>query len=140
MCRFHCHLFVQYKYFTLSLSFPYVQSNDDLFFTKIKQSTILIHNANRQVRNTQYDRKINNLCWFDVSDILYSDGMRKLMYRVHAFLVVIRTRDHVAFNVNDVYVIFIGTFDSCYCCGFSIRLNENPNTDLILLGLVKLMQ
>jgi len=40
-----------------------MQSNDDLLFAKIKQSFILVHNANRQICNAPYDdRKVNDLC------------------------------------------------------------------------------
>jgi len=41
--------FVQYEYLTLSLTSSHMQFNGDLLFTKIEESTVLIHNASRQV-------------------------------------------------------------------------------------------
>jgi len=59
---FTCSFNTSISSYHFKLSSPYMQSNSDLFSTKIKQS-ILIHNANHQVRNAPCnDRKINDLC------------------------------------------------------------------------------
>jgi len=61
------------------------------------------------------------------------------MYRVHALVVVVRTRSHVALDANYIYIHDIfSTFD--LYCGYSIQLNENPNSAPLLLSLVKFMQ
>jgi len=83
---------------------PYMQSNSNFFSTKIEQSTVLINNANRLVRNAPCDDwKVNDLCRRSRYLISWWYVWWKFMYRVYALVVAICTESH-ALNANNVYV------------------------------------
>ena len=97
-CQFKISILCYHCRNTLSLSPPYMLSNSDL-----RENRAIIYNAKCQIRNAPYDdRKINNLC--QSFRYLISSVARSAKTRVHTLVDAVCTRDHVAFNANDVYV------------------------------------
>jgi len=96
---------VHLKYLTLALP--------QIMISSPRKSTVLIHHANYQIRNTPYnDRKVNDLR--RLSDILYPGGTLGKNSCMHAPVVVVRTCGHVV--LDDIYVDDIYRhIRSCYC-------------------------
>ena len=74
-----------------------------------------------------------------LSNILYPGDInfRSAKIRVHAFAV--RTRGHVTLYADNVFtfIMLIDMPDLCHHRSRSIRFDENPSSDPILLGLSK---
>jgi len=95
-------LFVQHKHL------PYMQSNCDLVSAKIKQSIILVHHANYQIRNAPCnDRKMNDLRRPFRYLISRRHARRKFVYHVHVPIVAVYIHCHVALDtyihIDDIY-------------------------------------
>ena len=118
----------------LSLSPPYTQSNG--FFHK-NRAIVLIHNANRQIRNVPYDdRKVNDLCRsFLISYILMTHSVFMenscIVWTDLSLLCASVVTLHLMRMIFK-FMILIDTSDSCHCCNSSMRFDENLNSDPIV--------
>ena len=82
-----------------------VHVNSNLLSAKIEQSSVLIHNANCQIRKVSYnDWKVNDLRRPFRYRIFRQHAWRKFVYRVQAPVVAIRTRGYVALDTYDIHV------------------------------------
>jgi len=73
---------------------------------------------------------INDLCRSFRYLISWWYARWKFMYRVYDLSLLYT----LVIMLNSIWMIFIDTSDSCYCCSSSMRFDENPKSDLILWG------
>ena len=120
--------FVQHLTLTLSLSLSYVQSNGDLFSSKINNYPFW---SMRIVKFVPCDDRVNDLRRPLRYLISLRHARRKFMYHMSAFAIVIKY-----YFTRITFIMLIDTFNSCHLCSRTIRFDENSSSPM-LLGLSK---
>ena len=109
----------------LSPSLSYVQSDANLFTSKIEQPSVLIHNAYRQIRNDPCgDWKVNDLrghsryliSWVGLSEKIHVSYVQRLPLLYAPAVTLHSTR------IMFTFMILIGSSDSCHRSGSNARI------------------